>query len=153
MTTAEIASMHEEVKALVPGLVTRYHAHHYLGFAHTQWRLFEKERRVKPLLYVYRVLLTGIHLVQSGEIEANLLKLNEHYRLPYVDDLVARKLAGPEKSALPDADVEFHRRINDILAASLPLVERVELTGGTVRRWRAQDEFVSELQESLARHR
>src|SRR5262245_41689073 len=51
---------HEELRALVPQLVTRHHSHHYLGFAETPWRLFEKEqpRRVKPLLYVYRVLLT-----------------------------------------------------------------------------------------------
>jgi predicted nucleotidyltransferase len=52
--------------------VTRFHNHHYLGFADTQWALFSKERprRVKPLLYVYRVLLTGIHLMRTGEIEA-----------------------------------------------------------------------------------
>jgi hypothetical protein len=38
-----------------------HHSHHYFGFAETQWKLFDKERprRVKPLLYVYRVLLTG----------------------------------------------------------------------------------------------
>ncbi len=48
--------------------ITRHHAHHYLGFAETQWKLFQKENppRVKPLLYVYRVLLTGIHLMQTG---------------------------------------------------------------------------------------
>ena len=63
---------------------------------------------MKPLLYVYRVLLTGIHLMRSGKIEANLLTLNEEFRLPYIDELVARKLAGPEKSTLPDADVGFH---------------------------------------------
>ena len=59
--------------------MTRHHSHHYLGFAETQWNLFEKERprRVKPLLYVYRVLLTGIHLMRTGEVEANLLRLNE----------------------------------------------------------------------------
>ena len=34
-------------------------------------------RRVKPLLYVYRVLLTGIRLMRTGEIEANLITLNE----------------------------------------------------------------------------
>ncbi|HEY7294865.1 MAG TPA: nucleotidyltransferase domain-containing protein, partial [Dehalococcoidia bacterium] len=79
-------------------------------FAETQWKLFDKERprRVKPLLYVYRVLLTGIHLMQTGEIEANLLRLNELYRLPQVPDLVARKLAGPERAVLPDADLPFH---------------------------------------------
>jgi predicted nucleotidyltransferase len=112
---------HEELKALGRQCITRHHSHHYFGFAETQWKLFEKEnpRRVKPLLYVYRVLLTGIYLMQSGVIEANLLKLNERYRLPYVDDLVARKLAGPEKSALPDADVEFHHREYDRLRDEL----------------------------------
>jgi uncharacterized protein len=101
---------HEELKSLGRHCITRHHSHHYLGFAETQWKLFEKQqpRRVKPLLYVYRVLLTGIHLMRTGEVEANLLKLNEHARLPYIDDLVEQKLSGPEKSALPDADVAFH---------------------------------------------
>jgi uncharacterized protein len=98
---------HAELRALVPRLVTRHHAHHYLGFAETQWRLFDKERprRVKPLLYVFRVLLTGIHLMGTGEVEANLVTLNETYRLPYVPELVARKLAGPEQGTLDDGDV------------------------------------------------
>jgi predicted nucleotidyltransferase len=100
---------HEELRALVPGLVTRHHAHHYLGFAHTQWRLFEQERRAKPLLYVYRVLLTGIHLMRTGEVEANLASLNKVFRLPYVSDLIARKVAGGERAALDGADLQFHR--------------------------------------------
>jgi predicted nucleotidyltransferase len=112
---------HAELKALGRGCVTKYHAHHYLGFAETQWRLFEKERprRVKPLLYVYRVLLTGIHLARTGEVESNLLALNEGARLPYVGDLVARKLAGPEQSTLPDADVAFHQAEYQRLRATL----------------------------------
>jgi predicted nucleotidyltransferase len=103
---------HEELKSIAAECITRFHAHHYLGFADTQWRLFLKEDppRVKPLLYVYRVLLTGIHLVQTGEVEANLLKLNAEARLPYIDDLVARKLAGAEKGILPSADIAFHER-------------------------------------------
>jgi predicted nucleotidyltransferase len=63
---------------------------------------------VKPLLYVYRVMLTGIHLMRAGKIEANLLALNGEYNLPQVPDLVARKLAGPEQSTLDDGDVDFH---------------------------------------------
>jgi predicted nucleotidyltransferase len=92
------------------GVITKHHSHHYFGFAETQWKLYLKEspRRVKPLLYVYRVLLTGIHLMRAGEIEANLVTLNEQFKLPYVADLVARKLAGPEKSKLEDADIAFH---------------------------------------------
>ncbi len=101
---------HAELKVIARGCITRHHSHHYFGFAETQWKLFHKEnpRRVKPLLYVYRVLLTGIHLMRTGEVEANLLKLNEEFRLPYIKDLVARKLAGPEKSTLDNADMAFH---------------------------------------------
>jgi predicted nucleotidyltransferase len=101
---------HEELKALGKGCVTRHHAHHYLGFTETQWKLFAKESppRVKPLLYVYRVLLTGIHLMQTGVVEANLLRLNADFRLPYLEDLVARKTGGAEKGVLNDADLAFH---------------------------------------------
>ena len=102
---------HDELTALAPGCITRYHAYHYLGFSQTQWGLFEKEnpRRAKPLLYVYRVLLTGIHLMRTGEVQANLVTLNEEFALPYVPDLIARKLAGGEHSALGESDLEFHR--------------------------------------------
>ena len=101
---------HAELKTIARGCITRHHSHHYFGFAETQWQLFLKgsPRRVKPLLYVYRVLLTGIHLMRAGEVEANLLKLNEEFRLSYIADLVARKLAGPEKCNLEDADIAFH---------------------------------------------
>ena len=105
------SSEHEELKRLGRGCITRYHAYHYLGFAQTQWKLFERDnpRRVKPLLYVYRVLLTGIHLMRTGEVEANLLTLNETYRLPYIADLVARKRDGPERATLKEADYDFHQ--------------------------------------------
>jgi predicted nucleotidyltransferase len=45
---------HEELKRIGRECITRFHSFHYLGFAQTQWKLFEKEnpRRVKPLLYV-----------------------------------------------------------------------------------------------------
>ncbi len=102
---------HDELKAIAPGCITRFYGYHYLGFAENQWKLFDKEnpRRVKPLLYVFRVLLTGIKLMRSGEVEANVLRLNEEFRLPYIDDLVARKLAGPEQATLKDGDRElFH---------------------------------------------
>jgi uncharacterized protein len=102
---------HEELLTYVPGCITVHHSHHYLGFAQTQWGLFEKETppRVKPLLYVYRVLLTGLHLMRTGEVEANLRRLNETAKLPYIPGLIARKLAGPEHGTLDNVDVAFHR--------------------------------------------
>jgi predicted nucleotidyltransferase len=118
---------HAELKSIAggdanrTGVITKHHSHHYFGFAETQWKLFLKEspRRVKPLLYVYRVLLTGIQLMRTGEIEANLVTLNEEFRLPYIADLVARKLAGPEKSSLEDADIAFHESEYQRLRAEL----------------------------------
>ena len=70
--------------------------------------LKESPRREKPLLYVYRGVLTGIHLMRTGEVESNLVTLNEEFRLPYIADLVARKLAGQEKSKLEDSDIAIH---------------------------------------------
>lgn len=63
---------HRELAALAPGVLTRHHAHHYRGFARTQWRLFERTGELKPLLYTFRVLLTGIHLMRSGEVQPHL---------------------------------------------------------------------------------
>ncbi len=112
---------HEELRAIARQCITRHHSHHYFGFAETQWRLFEREQphRVKPLLYVYRVLLTGIYLMRSGEIEANLRLLNETFRLAYLDDLIARKLAGPEQARLEEADLSFHQQEYERLRGAL----------------------------------
>ncbi len=117
-------------------------AGHYFGFAETQWKLFLKEspRRVKPLLYVYRVLLTGIHLMRTGEVQANLVTLNEEFRLPYIADLVARKLAGPEDLAvgqLLDSETAFHeaeyQRLRGELQAAHDSSELPELPGEETR--------------------
>jgi uncharacterized protein len=101
---------HAELKEIAYGCVTRHHSHHYLGFAATQWDLFLKDDppRVKPLLYVYRVILTGIHLMRTGKVEANLVALNEEFRLPYVPELIERKVRGPEKGSLDASERDLH---------------------------------------------
>ena len=116
---------HEELKAIAPRCITRHHSHHYLGFAKTQWKLFQKAtpHRVKPLLYVYRVLLTGIHLMQTGEIEANLGVLNDKFQLSYIPELMAQKQQECEKTALTEVDLAFHegecdRRSSELKTAS-----------------------------------
>jgi predicted nucleotidyltransferase len=105
------APEHGELRRIARGCITRRCVRHYAGFAASQWHLFEKEqpRRVKPLLYVYRVLLTGIHLMRTGRVVASLPECNAEMGLPYVDELIARKRAGPEQSVLASADVELHR--------------------------------------------
>jgi uncharacterized protein len=88
---------HEQLIDLAPGLITRHHAHHYLGFAATQERLFAKTGELKPALYTLRVLHTGIHLMRTGTIVANLAELSS---LPYVPDLIAMKRTA-EHGAFP----------------------------------------------------
>lgn len=134
------APEHAELKSIASGCITRHHSHHYFGFAETQWRLFLKEspRRVKPLLYVYRVLLTGIWLMRTGQIEANLVTLNETFHLPYLPELIARKLGGPEQSTLEGADIPFHeteyRRLQSELQAAHEASSLIEQPSDQTRR-------------------
>jgi predicted nucleotidyltransferase len=137
---------HAELKAASAGAITKHHSHHYFGFAETQWKLFlkgeaedetvgtscrsshteaaqqrtpyQRPRRVKPLLYVYRVLLTGIHLMRTGVVNANLVELNAEARLPYIADLIARKQSG-ENTTLEDVDVAFHQSEYESLRTAL----------------------------------
>lgn len=112
---------HDELREIARGCITRRHVRHYVGFAENQWRLFEKDEppRVKPLLYVFRVLLTGIHLLRTGEVEANLLRLNGVARLAYVDELIARKRSGSERERLTRTDVLLYRTEYERLLAAL----------------------------------
>ena len=68
-----------------------------------------RSKRAKPVLYAYRVLMTGIHLLRTGEIEANLLRLNEHFGFAFLDELIARKVNG-ENVSVGDLDLVVRRR-------------------------------------------
>jgi predicted nucleotidyltransferase len=119
--TVHTTPEHEELKAIAQNCLTRHHAHHYRGFAATQWKLFQKEDppRVKPLLYVYRVLLTGIHLMRTGGVEANLVHLNETYKLPYLPELIELKTSGTETGTLGQAHLVFHQQEYERLRTEL----------------------------------
>lgn len=99
----------DELRPLARQCITRHHYHHYRGFYATQRKLLAKEKpkRVKPVLYAYRVLMTGILLLRTGEVEANLLRLNEHFRLAFLGELIARKVSG-ENISLHDSEWLFH---------------------------------------------
>ncbi len=119
------SQFHEELREIAKDCVTKSHAYHYLGFSSTQWKLFCKAEpgRVKPLLYVFRVLLTGIHLMKTGEIEANLLRLNDDSKLPFIQDLVDRKLSGPEQATLDSRESERYKREYEHLVTRLELAQ------------------------------
>ncbi|MGC1215181.1 MAG: nucleotidyltransferase domain-containing protein [Micromonospora sp.] len=95
--------VHAELTSLAPHLITRHHAHHYLGFAATQEKLYARTGQLKPALYTLRVLLTGIHLMRTGRVETDLGVLGP--RLAYVPDLVAAKREA-EHGPLPHGAAE-----------------------------------------------
>ena len=117
---------HRELTDLAPGVLTSHHAHHYRGFAGTQWRLFEKTGELKPLLYTFRALLTGVHLMRSGEVQAHLPTLLGEVDAPgYLPELIEAKAAREHGAADVDharvaADVErLHGVLDEAQAASV----------------------------------
>jgi hypothetical protein len=48
--------------------------------------------------------------MRTGEVQANLVRLNEDFRLTQVPDLIARKTGGTERAVLDDTDFAFHHR-------------------------------------------
>jgi predicted nucleotidyltransferase len=98
----------DELRPVARRCVTRHHYHHYRGFLATQRKLLEKQQPkvLKTLLYAYRVLLTGIHLLRTGEVEANLPRLAREYQQPFLEQLIAQKQR--EKGPAPDLDWAWH---------------------------------------------
>ena len=79
----------------------------------------EKEpvKKAKSLLYAYRVLLTGVHLMNTGRIETDIRNLYEESGLNFVPDLIASKRE--EKIGLADLDWGFHSSQLDFLERKL----------------------------------
>jgi len=79
---------HEELASLARAGLSKKLYHHYAGFARGEWRDYQKVsekpgagKTVKRLLYLHRVLMTGIVLMDEGVIEADLHRLNERFKL------------------------------------------------------------------------
>lgn len=95
------------LRALGRGCITRPLVRHYLGFSRgRRARLREPEPTVKHLLYAYRVLLAGIHVMKTGEIESNLGVLSDAHPSSHLLELIDRKKRGHETMALLPQEVE-----------------------------------------------
>jgi uncharacterized protein len=121
---------HQRLTELAPGLATSTHVDHYRGFADNQRRLFGKTGELKPLLYIFRTLLTGIHLMRSGEVQADLTVLADLYAGPergcapgYLPDLIEAKAAAEHSrlAAIPDAPAQ-----DTVVADIAALFERLD---------------------------
>ncbi len=99
----------QELRVLARGALSRSVARHYRGYFEGMCREHTREPTAKALLYTYRVALTGIHLLRTGEVLADLPVLSEMYDLPRLTPLIAHKREGAERCA-PPADLDAHLR-------------------------------------------
>lgn len=134
---------HEELIALAPGVLTSFHAHHYRGFANTQWRLFEKAVELKPLLYAFRALLTGVHLMRSGRVQAHLPTLLAEVpeAPPYLAGLIEAKVAA-EHGAYEGPAVGAVREDFEALHAVLDVAQAASGLPGQASAYEALDDLV-----------
>lgn len=142
---------YEELHALGQGCVTKPTVRHYLGFARgRRKRLAEPAPTVKHLLYAYRVLLTGIHLMQTGDVVSNITVLNQRFRIAEIDELAARKRSGGEKMRLEDDDLSHHSAILDRLEQTLRDAHDASTLPDEPTTAAALDDFVVRLRLSTA---
>lgn len=91
---------------------TRY-VRHYSGFFRGMCREHTRGEapKAKTLLYAYRVALTGVHLLLTGELVCDVRRLGPEHGFPEVLELVHYKATHHEKSAVP-ADMDARHRAN-----------------------------------------
>lgn len=88
----------DELRPIAKNCVTKNHFYHYRGFYKTQKQLIQKQQTVslKAVLYAYRVLCTGIHLMRTGSVVTDLNLLAEEMGLNFVSELIAAKVTENE---------------------------------------------------------
>lgn len=134
----------DELASLARGALSRRFVHHYRGFFARKRAEHERDPtpRAKTLLYAYRVALTGLHLMRTGELEADLRTTAPEHGFAEALELVALKLAQPEKGRVPaDVDARHRQRWPALEAALTESVARSPLPEDAPNR-AALDDFL-----------
>jgi uncharacterized protein len=99
------------LRKLARGAVSRRFHDHYAGFFRAMCREVDRtaEPTAKVVLYAYRVALTGVHLLQTGELEADLSILAEPHGFPEALPLIERKRATAERVTLAAPEAALYR--------------------------------------------
>ncbi len=122
-----------ELRKLAQEALSKRFFNHYRGYFKGMCAEHERNGapRAKTLLYTYRVALTGVHLLKTGRLEADLNVTAPAYGFPDVLDLIAIKREQGEKSALTaDQDQAFKQHWPDLeqlldeATANSPLLEQ-----------------------------
>ncbi len=147
----------DELRELGRGCITRPTARHYLGFARGRRQaLREPHPTVKHLLYAYRVLLTGIHMMKTGDVLQDVVLLSEihdHEKdcgAEEIKELVERKRAGAEAMKLKEGEAAAHERRLDALEEALRVAQEKSNLPDEPTNLRALNDFTVKLRMSTA---
>lgn len=90
---AELDLRLRQLRRLAVANLSKHFHRHYAGFFRGQQRMYEKAgvRKIKTLLYMFRVALTGVHLMRQGRLLPDLPLLLEIYPFPEVAELLRPK--------------------------------------------------------------
>jgi predicted nucleotidyltransferase len=110
--TALASALLSELRPLTQRSLSRRVHRHYRGFALNQLSFLEKEPSAKKLLYVLRTTLTGIHLLERGQLEPDLTRLMDDHALSDAAELVERKRAGERVGLDPPLLEQWRPRVD-----------------------------------------
>jgi uncharacterized protein len=113
---AHASPLLRDIRPLALRSLSRRVHRHYRGFALNQLRFAEKGPTAKKLLYVLRTSLTGIHLLERGELEADVTRLFETYGIADAMSLVERKRSGERVGIDPELLAVWRPRIDALFA-------------------------------------
>ena len=129
---------HEELQALARASLSKRLYHHYAGFAKGEWRDYQKAsekpsggKTVKRLLYLHRVLMTGIVLLTEGVVESNLQNLNTRFGLDF-EPLLALKTR--EQAEIEGGDAAYTQAVAGLFERLDAARERSALPGDVPNR-------------------
>lgn len=110
-----------ELRELARKTLSRVYFGHYAGFFRGICREHEKSDApsAKSLLYAYRVALCGIHLLQTGQLVANLEELAALHPFPGVKELIEFKKTARERAIVSQEEDARHRATWPGLLAAL----------------------------------
>ena len=98
----------EQLRILKKAYLSKRFFHHYSGFFQKKCQEFLRSDlfRIKPLLYIYRVALTGIHLLMTGEVIGDVKELAPEYRFEEALELIKVYSETSEKKCLDEDSVK-----------------------------------------------
>ena len=95
----------------------------YRGMATFNYKKFilRGQKTYKKYLYVFRGILAGIYVLQTGRIQPNMVELNTYFKIPELKTLIKHKLNGTEKEEVED--LKESGRLDELIP---PLFEKMD---------------------------